>query len=155
VLPEAAPPVLPDEALDDGEDAEPEGVLLEPLAALPEGEELGELIEPLALLEPPAAESFFVESADEELDEDGELGVETEPDAEDEPGELGEVLEPADDDAPEPGVVVRDAARSPALSPQAATPRARETAAAKIESFICGPPWVGVKLKEQESGPRR
>jgi hypothetical protein len=130
-----------------------DGVLLEPLAALPLGEELGELlIEPLALLEPPAAESFLVASDEDELELDGDAGVEIEPDAELEPdGELGAALEPADDE--EPGAV-REAARSPgALSPQAVRPSAREIATARVESLISGPPWVGVKVREQDSGP--
>jgi hypothetical protein len=102
----------------------PAGGVLEPLAAPLDGaEELGAgvLAEPLALLEPPAAESFFVESADEEEleDEGGVLGVApaeledeeggvlgftlTEPDVELEPDGAvdGVVVEPADeDDAP-------------------------------------------------------
>jgi hypothetical protein len=125
------------------------GVLLEPLDALPDGEDGEVVAEPLPLVdplvEPPDAESFLFASADEdELEDDGELGVvappDIEPDAEPE-GELGEVLEPADDEAPEPGAVeVREAL---SLSPHAATPSARETAAARIESFMCGPPWLG------------
>ena len=123
-----------------------EGVLLlEPLDELLEG----------ALDEPPEAESFFVAS-DEALDEDdGELGVvalpDAEPDADD--GELGVVVEPADEDEPEPGAVEVREALLPALSPHAATPRARETAAAKIESFIW---WASVgwgKGKGARNGP--
>jgi hypothetical protein len=138
-------------------------VLLAPPAALLLGEdgvdELGEpLVEPLALA-PPDAESFFVESADEELDEDGEdgeLGVVAEPEAELEPdaGELGEVLEPADEDEPEPGVVAERLVST--LSPQAASmlaPNAMEIATARVLSLISGPPWVGVKVREQDSGP--
>jgi hypothetical protein len=124
------------------DDAEPlAGGVLEPLAELLlEGDELELgvlLVEPLALVEPPAAESFLVASDDEdELEDDGELGVdappETEPDAEPE-GELGLVVEPADEDAPEPGVVL-DAARSPSVRSQPVSkpaPSARETATAK------------------------
>ena len=100
------------------------GGVLEPLAAPLDGVEevLGEVLaEPLALLEPPEAESFFVASADEEelADDGGVLGVApaeledeaggvlgftlTEPDVELEPDGAvdGVVVEPADeDDAP-------------------------------------------------------
>jgi len=133
------------------------GVLL-PLAALPLGEELGALLE----LEPPDAESFFVASADaesffvasadEEALEDGELGVvDAEPDAEPE-GELG-VVEPADEEL-EPGVVL-ERARSSCLSQPVSmpAPSARETATAKAESLICGPPWVGVKANGARNRP--
>ena len=123
------------------------GVLLEPPAALPEGEvsvvplaePLAEpLVEPLAV-EPPPAESFLAGSDDGDAgleDEGGELGVvllpEAEPEAEPD-GELGLVAEP--EDAPEPGA----ARRSPALSPQAVSmpaPSAMEIATAKAESLI-------------------
>jgi hypothetical protein len=148
VLPEplaALPPVLPED--------EPlaEGVLLEP-------ELDGVLLEPLALVEPPAAESFLLGSAaeDDELEEDGELGVVALPDAEPEPEGVealpdGVELEPADDE--EPGALPDLFA---ALSPQAVSrlaPSARETATARVESLISGPPWVGVKIREQDSGP--
>jgi hypothetical protein len=121
--------------LDDGEELEPlEGGVLDPLAALPLGLELGELLdEPLELVAPPDAESFFIGSADEEeLEDDGELGVEldAEPDAEPD-GELG-VVEPADEDVPEPGVL--ETARSPSCLSQPVSnpaPSARETATAK------------------------
>lgn len=122
---------------------------LDPLDALPLGELL---IEPLELLAPPDAESFFVGSADEE---DGELGVELidpEPDA-DPDGELG-VLEPADEDVPEPGVL--ETARSPSCLSQPVSnpaPSARETATAKAESLICGPPWVGGKANGARNRP--
>jgi hypothetical protein len=108
---------------------------LDPLDALPLGGVLGELlIEPLELLAPPDAESFFVGSADEEeLDEDGELGVELiDPEPEAEPdGELG-VVEPADEDDPEVGLL--ETARSPSCLSQPVSnpaPSARETATAK------------------------
>jgi hypothetical protein len=56
----------------------------------------------------------------------------------------GDVVEPDEDAAPEGGVLVSRAVR-PALllSPQAARPKARETAAARMESFMCSPPWLG------------
>lgn len=123
---------------------------LEPLAAPLLGAELGAL-ELGALLElllaPPEAESFFVESADEELDDDGgELGgvlalPEVEPEAEPEAepdGALGVVVEPLDDVAPEPGVVF-ETARSPSVLSQPVSnpaPSAKETATAKAESLI-------------------
>ena len=143
------------------------GALLDPLAAPPlgwleslEDELLLELgagvlgvlpAEPLALVEPPAAESFFVASADdEELEEDGGvLGTVAEPDTElelePEGGVDGVVVEPDDDDADEPGGVVLETARSPSLSQPVSNPApsARETATAKAESLICGPPWLG------------
>lgn len=132
---------------------------LDPLAALPLGAELGD--------EPPEAESFFVASADEEALEDGLLGVaveesffdmstDAEPEVELEPaGELG-VVEPADEDD-EPGVVVRETALSPSLSQPVSipAPSARDTATAKAENFIGGPPWVGVRLTEQGLGLSR
>jgi hypothetical protein len=149
-------------------------VVLEPLAALPpEVEPLAEgvlleleldgvLLEPLALVEPPDAESFLLGSVaeDDELEEDGELGVVTLPDAEPEvepePDGVealpdGVELEPADDE--EPGALPDLFA---ALSPQAVSrlaPSARETATARVESLISGPPWVGIKIREQDSGP--
>ena len=110
---------------------EDEGAL-DPLAAPPLGGELGELlIEPLELVAPPDAESFFVGSADEEeleADPDGELGV----------------VEPADEGDPAPGVL--ETARSPSCLSQPVSnpaPSAKETATAKAESLICGPPWLG------------
>ena len=143
-------------ALPLGDEEEPDagGVLLEPLDALPEGEdELGEELEPDA---PPDAESFFVESADEEELEDGELGVlalpDVEPDAEPD-GELGVVVEPADDED-EPGAV--DFEVRSALSPQPVSspaPSARETATARAESLIL---WASVgwgKGKAARNGP--
>jgi hypothetical protein len=151
------------------------GGVLEPLAAPPEGaEELveGVLVEPLALDEPPEAESFFVASADEEeLEDDGELGgvapalleddeggvlgfTVAEPDVELEPEPDGAVAEPD-------GVVVEpldeedDApvfARSPALSPQAVSmlaPKTIDTATAKVESLMLWASLVGVSIRKQ------
>lgn len=136
--------------------------MLEPLAAPLDGvvEVLGEVLaEPLALDEPPEAESFFVASEDEEeLDDDGGvledeeggvLGTLTEPDAEDEPDGAvadpdGVVVEPLDDEEAAPGWVVR--ARSPALSPQAVSrlaPKSIDTATAKVERLMLWPPWLG------------
>jgi hypothetical protein len=111
-------------------------LVLEPPAAAPEDDVLGEVLESLPLaepvVEPPGAESFFAMSPDE----DEELVVpDAEPEAEPD-GELGEVAEPEDDVGPEPGA----ARRSPVLSPQAASilaPSAMEIATAKAESLIC------------------
>lgn len=72
-----------------------------------------------------------------ELDED-----EAAPEGEDGVVE-GDVVEPDEDAAPEGGVLVSRAVRPALLSPQAARPRARETAAARMESFMCSPPWLG------------
>jgi hypothetical protein len=111
------------------------------------------LADPLALV-PPDAESFFVASDDEEaLDEDDggvlesflDMSTDAEPEVELEPdGELGVVVEPADEDAPELGVVL-ETARSPSLSHPVSNPApsARDTATARAESLICGPPWLG------------
>lgn len=146
--------------------------MLEPLAAPLDGVEevLGEVLaEPLALDEPPEAESFFVVSADDEELEDDDGGVlgaapaeledeeggvlgftVTEPDAEDEPDgavaepDGGVVVEPLDEDEDAPGCVVR--ARSPALSPQAVSrlaPKSIDTATAKVERLMLWPPWLG------------
>lgn len=106
------------------------GGVLEPLAAPLDGAEevLGEVLaEPLALDEPPEAESFFGASAEEEEeleDDGGVLGVApaeledeeggvlgftvTEPDAEDEPDGAvadpdGVVVEPLDEEEDAPG----------------------------------------------------
>jgi hypothetical protein len=105
------------------------------------------VVEPLALVEPPDAESCFGASVDEEELADDEGGVagavftDAEPETElPEEGELG-VVEPADEDDDEPGVVVvRETARSPSLSQpvRIPAPSARETATASVVSFIKG-----------------
>lgn len=123
-------------------------LLVEPAPALPD-------IEPDAEPElgaddaPPPA--LFFSSVDEEaapelLGEEGWVALdedEAEPEGED--GVVvapeGEDVEPEDDAAPEPGVV--RPAEPVLLSPQAARPKARVTAAARIESFMCSPPWLG------------
>jgi hypothetical protein len=108
------------------------------------------LIDPL--VEPPAAESFFSSVAAEELElePDGALGATlTEPEAELDgavDGALGVVVEPAEEDAEPEGGVVRETARSPASLSQPVSnpaPSARDTATAKVESLMCGPPWLG------------
>ena len=160
-----------------------EGVLLEPLAALPpllplgvedEPDAEGVLLEPLddellegALDEPPEAlpeaESFFVASDEALEDDDGELGVlalpDAEPDAEPD-GELGVVVEPLDEEAGaeevEPGALDFEVARS--LSPQPVSrpaPSASETANARVESLIL---WASVGWgngKGARNGPVR
>jgi hypothetical protein len=116
----------------------------EPLPDMePELEELG-----LDEAPPPA---LFFSSVDEEAAPELELGEvgdwELEDDAapEGEDGVVaapeGDEVEPEDDAAPEPPVV--RPAEPVSLSPQAARPNARVTAAASIESFMCLPPWLG------------
>jgi hypothetical protein len=141
--------------------------VLEPLAAPLDGVEevLGEVLaEPLALDEPPDAESFFVVSADEEELEDdgGVLGAAPALLEDEDPGVLGftvaepEVeLEPDGAVAEPDGVVVEPLdeddgapvfARSPALSPQAVSrlaPKSIDTATAKVERLMLWPPWLG------------
>lgn len=114
----------------------------EPLGVLPEAElelELGlddapppALFFSSVLIEP---EGLVVLDEDEAAPE-GEDGVVVAPE--------GDEVEPDEDAAPEGGVLVSRAVRGvPSLSPQAERPRARETAAARIESFMCSPPWLG------------
>jgi hypothetical protein len=134
-------------------------VLLAPAAALP----LGCWVElALELVEPPAADwSFFsavgaaLEDALEELDWSFFwMSTDREPEAA--PGALGVVVEPAEEDAEPEGGVVRDTARSPASLSQPVSnpaPSARETATAKVESLMCGPPWLGYQKSQQGSGP--
>ena len=117
---------------------------------------LGEVVEPapaeplvvpdaelllLGLLDAPPPALFF--SSGVVVLAEPEAEPEAAPEGED--GVLeGDVVEPDEDAAPEGGVLVSRAVR-PALllSPQAARPRARETAAARMESFMCSPPWLG------------
>jgi hypothetical protein len=64
-----------------------------------------------------------VTDADPDAEPDGVLGV--------------VVVEPEDDDAPEPGVVVREVARSPlSQAVSIPAPSARDTATARAESLI-------------------
>lgn len=130
------PLVAPEELELDGE-LELGWLLVEPAPAAPLLED-GEL-EELGLDDaPPPA---FLSSLDEEAAPELELGevldwpeLEDEAAPEGEDGVLeGEDVEPEDDAAPEPPVV-RPA--EPVLSPQAATPKARVTAAARIDSFM-------------------
>jgi hypothetical protein len=142
VLDEEAAPLSLDEELAAGALG-----VLEPLAAL----ELGALLlgavvlaEPLALVEPPDAESFFVASADEEELEDagGALGFTfTDAEPEVEPaGADGVVVEPAEEDEEPAGGVVLVMVRSPSLSQpvRIPAPSARDTATAKVVSLIMG-----------------
>lgn len=114
-------------------------------------EPLGELLDGAALdedEEPPLALSFFCRSieVDEELEPEG-AGAAVVPEAELE--ELGGVV------APEPDGVVTDVDELDPAGPRAgasdllqpaisAPPNARETARARVETFM-GPPWVGVR----------
>jgi hypothetical protein len=109
-----------------------------------------------ALVEPPAAcFSLSLSAVAEELAllEGAPLGgvlgaVLTEPEAEPDgavDGELG-VVEPAEEDEEPDGGVVFETARSPASLSQPVSnpaPSARDTAIAKVESLMCGPPWLG------------
>ena len=124
--------------------------MVEPLAALPDGEVvlLGAVVLELELLEPPEAvegelgvvldaeelESFFDMSADPDAEPDAV------PD-----GVLGVVVAPDEDDAEPDGVVVRETARSPPLSQPVSNPApsARDTATAKVVSLIV---WASVGL---------
>jgi len=133
---------------------EDDGALVEPL-------ELGEVLsEPLALLEPPAALSFFsVEEAalDEEdggvaVELDVELSfffdasIETELDVEPAAGDDGVVVPAVEEDAePDGVVVVLETARSPSRSQPVSmpAPSARETATAKVVSFMSAMSSVG------------
>jgi hypothetical protein len=112
------------------EDPEPAEPLAEPLPDM----------EPEGLDEAPPPALFFssgvVEAAPEE-----ELELEGELDGED--GVLeGDEVEPDEDAEPDGDAPVLPA-EPVLLSPQAARPRAKETAAARMESFMCSPPWLG------------
>ena len=97
------------------------GELDEPLVAPAPAEPLGVLdIDPLA---PPAL--FLSVELEPDAAPDGLLGV------------VGDEVAPDEDAAPEGGVAVSRAVRPALLSPQAARPKATETAAARIESFMC------------------
>ncbi len=90
----------------------------------------------LGLDDAPPPALFFssvVTDAEPEAEPEGEVLVVPE----------GEEVAPDEDAAPEGGVLVSRAVRPELLSPQAARPRARETAAARMESFMCSPPWLG------------
>jgi hypothetical protein len=138
------PLVAPEELELDGE-LELDWPLDEPAPAAPLLED-GEL-EELGLDDapPPAFFSSLLE-LDEEAAPEGEEGVVAlEPD--------GEEVEPEEDAAPEgePPVVLP---AEPVLeSPQAARPRARETAAARTVSFMCSPPWLGYGCWGASFGP--
>jgi len=121
---------------------------------------LGEVEEPapaelellLGLVDAPPPALFFSsvlvaaepEAAPEgEVDDGAELDEEeAAPEGEDGVVE-GDVVEPDEDAAPDGGVLVSRAVRPLLLSPQAARPKARETAAARMESFMCSPPGWG------------
>jgi len=126
------------------EDEELEGWLLDaepeldwPLVAPAPAEPLVELELELGLEDAPPPALFF-----------SSVLIDAEPEAAPEGAVLvvpeGEEVAPDEDAAPEGGVLVSRAVR-PALllSPQAARPKARETAAARMESFMCSPPWLG------------
>jgi hypothetical protein len=140
------PLVAPEELeLDGALELELGWLLVEPAPALPD-------IEPELGVDEAPPPALFFSSVDEEAAPELELGEEgwvaldedeAEPEGED--GVVvapeGEDVEPEDDAAPEPPVV--RPAEPVSLSPQAARPKARVTAAARIESFMCSPPWLG------------
>ena len=125
------------------------------------------LSEPLVLDEPPAALSFFsveddaldegalgVVALDEELSFFFEASIDTELEVEPAPdgavaepdGAAGEVVELDEDEPAEPdGTVVLETARSPSRSQPVSmpAPSARETATAKVVSFISAMSSVG------------
>jgi hypothetical protein len=125
------------------------------VAPLPDAPELGELELGLLELAPPEAEP--------ELDFDGSVAL----------GELDELPpegEVAEDEELEPDGGVDGVALLlelplvlpllpadlpvPLSWPQAARPKARATAAANVESFMC-PPWLGIRKNAARNGPGR
>jgi hypothetical protein len=94
----------------------------------------------LGLVDAPPPALFFFSSVLTEPDTAPE--EEAAPEGEDGVVE-GDVVEPDEDAAPEGGVAVSRAVRPVLLSPQAARPKATETATARIGSFMCSPPWLG------------
>lgn len=136
------------EAADDEDEAGAleDGALLDPLAALPLGCD-GAALE-LELDEPPEAGALGVALEDELellslslllMSTDAEPEVELEPDG----AVAGVEVEPADDE--DEGGVVRETVRSPSRSQPVSrpAPSARDTATARVESFIMWPPWLG------------
>jgi len=138
-----------------------DGVLLEPLAALPPDDLSLELLEleappaagaldesagllasidtePEVELEPDGAADGVLEPDAEELELAGGVAGVVEPDAEELElaGGVAGVVEPADEDE-DPGVVL-ETARSPSLSQpvKSPAPSARDTATARVESLI-------------------
>lgn len=155
------------------EDEELEGWLLDaepeldwPLVAPAPAEPLVELELELGLEDAPPPALFFssvVTEAEPEAEPEGEVvapeGLELEEDEAAPEGEDGVVAEPEvapEEDVPEGEVVVSRVVRFGLLSPQAARPRARETAAARMESFVM---WfasvVGVWEKPASFAPGR
>ena len=139
LVPPADEPEVPP-ALEDGV------LLLEELELGELGElPLGDALEPLEplgeLLAPPEAGPDL----DASLEADPLVPVEAEPDAEPlaPEGDDGDVLlgEEAELELDEPGLEALFEPRSPP-SPHAARPKARATALAMTESFMC-PPWLG------------
>jgi hypothetical protein len=109
----------------------------------------GELL--LDELAPPEAEPELGFDGSDEL---GELGVVELPPE----GELLEELEPELDGGVDGELLLELLPLLPAdlpvpLSwPQAARPKAKATAAASVESFMC-PPWLGIRMKAARNGP--
>ena len=114
------------------------GALLEPLAALPLSFGWSALVLELELDAPPEAELGGVAGVALEELSFFDASTDTEPEAEPD-GVLGVVVEPADDEDEPAGGVVRETARSPASRSQPAirpAPSARETATARVDSFM-------------------
>ena len=109
------------------------------------GEALGELLELLELLGELLAPPEAGPDLDASLEADPLVPVEAEPDTEPlaPEGDDGDVLlgEEAELELDEPGLDALFEPRSPP-SPHAARPKARATALAMTESFMC-PPWLG------------
>jgi hypothetical protein len=95
----------------------------------------------LGLVDAPPPALFFFSSV--LIEPDAAPEEEAAPEGEDGAVEGEVVVEPDEDAAPEGGVAVSRAVRPVLLSPQAARPKATETAAARIGSFMCSPPWLG------------
>jgi hypothetical protein len=86
-----------------------------------------------------------LEAALEEVDLSSFFSMPTDAEPETEPGAPGVVVEPAEEDEEPDGGVVFETARSLSLSQPVSNPApsARDTAIAKVESLMCGPPWLG------------
>ncbi len=132
------------------------GELLAPeeLLELVLGDLLGSLLPDGLVLAPPEAEPDAEPEVD--LSFEGSVALDEELD------ELGEVEElPLDGEVLDGGVELALPLVLPLLPvvlpvplswPQAARPKAKATAAASVESFMC-PPWLGLRKKAAKNGP--
>ena len=121
-----------------------DGELVAPEPAVPEPE-LGAALEDE---DAPPALSFFWMSieVDEELEPDGEVGAAVVPEADEDDEPDGAAVEP-DGEVVLEELEAPDGARLLSLRSQpvrAAAPNARETARARVETFMW-PPWLGYK----------